>query len=108
MTRKEAIKEYKERKIPQGVFAVRCAATGRVWVGSSLNIDATRNSTWFQLRLGLHRERSLQQEWNEHGEPAFQYEVLEKLKDDVLPMSVKDLLKEKLAHWAGQLGARTF
>jgi len=44
-------------------------------------------------------------EWNRHGESAFQYETLEQLEDDLTPMSIPDLLKEKRTAWAAKLGA---
>jgi hypothetical protein len=105
--RREVIKEYKTRKALRGVFAVRCTSTGRVWVDSSPNLEAARNGLWFFLRHGNHDNPALQAEWNTHGEPAFQYEILEKLDDDVSLLAVNDLLKEKKRHWAAQLGAQT-
>ena len=105
-TRKEAIKKFKARKPVLGVFAVRCTTTGRVWVGSSRNLHATKNGSWFGLRIGSHIDKSLQEEWNAQGESAFEYEVLEMLEDDVPTLSVSDLLKEKRNHWIAQLGAR--
>lgn len=104
--RKEAIRKFKERKPLLGAFAVRCTASGRVWVGTSRNLDATRNGFWFCLRNGSHIDKSLQAEWDAHGEPAFQYEILETLEEDLHPMAVADLLKEKGKHWAAQLSAR--
>jgi hypothetical protein len=104
--RKEAIREFKERKPTLGVYAVRCTATGRVWVDAFRNLDAARNSAWFSLRNGSHRDKSLQEEWNAHGEAAFQFEILEKLDQDVHPMAVMDLLKQKRSLWIAQLGAR--
>jgi hypothetical protein len=103
--KKEAISKFKERKPSLGVFAVRCTASGQVWIGSSRNLDAARNGLWFGLRTGAHREQALQQEWNAHGEAAFDYEVLEKLAEDVLPMEVRDLLAEMKARWMKQLNA---
>jgi hypothetical protein len=106
-SRKQAIREFKERKPLRGVFVVRCTASGEVWVGSSLNLGATRNGSWAALRLGSHHSRSLQNEWNVHGEPAFQYEILEQLDDDVSAMAVKDLLKEKKGQWVARFGAQS-
>lgn len=105
--RKDAIAEFKQRDPSRGVFAVRCAPTGRVWVGASPNLDAARNSTWFMLRAGSHRERALQDDWNAHGEAAFQFEILETLDPDLLPMSVADALKAKKQEWAARLSAPT-
>jgi hypothetical protein len=104
-SRKDAIAEYKARAPNRGVFAIRCLASGRAWVGASLNLDASRNRAWATLRLGQHPHRTLQVEWNTHGETAFEYEVLEKLKDDVLPMAISDLLKTTARDWAARLGA---
>lgn len=79
VNRKEAAKEFKSRKVPKGIFAIRCRTTGAVWVDSSPNLDATRNGAWFQLRGGLHRDKELQREWNACGGEAFDFEVLEML-----------------------------
>lgn len=105
LKRKEAIREYKERKVPRGVFAVRCTPTGGVWVDLSPNLDAARNGVWFCLRLGNYQNRALQATWNTHGEQAFQFEILEKLDDDAPPLQVADLLKEKKLRWLKELNA---
>jgi len=105
MTRKEAIREFKERKTPRGIFAIRCAAAERVWVGSSRNLDAAKNGYWFGLGTGRHLDKSLQAEWTARGEASFAYEVLETFDDDVHPMELNDLLKSRQKEWAGKLSA---
>jgi hypothetical protein len=104
--KREAANQFKERKSRLGAYAVRCTASGKVWVGSSRNLDATKNGIWAALRQGAHREKSLQDEWNAHAEPAFQYEVLEVLKDDVPPLLLPDQLKDAKQRWMTQLNAR--
>lgn len=104
--RKEAIRKFKERKPGLGVFAVRCTASGRVWVDASRNLEAAKNGSWFCLRNGSHRDQSLQEEWHAHGEAAFQFEILEKLDEDVHPLAVADLLSSARSRWIAQLGAR--
>ena len=104
-SKREAIKAYKARKPHRGIFAMRCQATGQTWVGSALNLDAARNGLWFGLRLGGQQDKSLQAAWNAHGEQAFSYEVLETLDEDVSVLIVRDILKEKKAHWSVQCGA---
>ncbi len=104
--RKEAIRKFKERQPLRGVFAVRCTATGQVWVGSFTNLEAMRNRLWFSLRLGSHRDPTLQTEWNAHGEHTFQYEILEKFDDDLCLIELNDRLKDRKRHWITQLGAR--
>jgi hypothetical protein len=104
-SRKESIRKFKEQKTLLGAYAVRCVATGNVWVGVSRNLDATKNGCWFTLRNGLHREKSLQEEWNAHGEPAFQYEKLDALDEDLHPLEVETELKAKKSEWVARLGA---
>jgi hypothetical protein len=104
--KKEAIRKFKEQKALRGAFAVRCTASGRVWVGTSPNLGTQMNSIWFVLRIGKHMEKSLQEEWNVHGEPAFEYEILESLDDEVHPLAVAGLLKERKSHWIAKLDAR--
>jgi hypothetical protein len=105
--RKDAIKEYKARKPQRGAFAVRCKPTGLVWVGASPSLATMQNSVWFGLRHGAYHNKALQSAWNTYGEAAFEYEILEKLSDDVSPLAIKDLLKEQKIQWAGRLGAAT-
>jgi hypothetical protein len=105
-SRKESIRQFKERKPLLGAYAVRCAATGRVWVGASRNLDATKNGCWFCLRAGLHQEKLLQEEWNAQGESAFQYEILDSFDKEVNSLIVADLLKEKRNEWVARLGAQ--
>jgi hypothetical protein len=104
--KKEAIHEFKERKTRAGAYAVRCTVSGQSWVGAARNLDATRNGIWFSLRQSGHREKSLQEAWNAHGEPAFEYIVLEKLDDDASPLLIPNLLKEVKQRWMTQLDAR--
>lgn len=106
-SRKAAIQAFKERKIPRGIFAVRRKTTGSVWVDSAMDLDSAENRTWFFLRNNdAQIDRLILSEFLEHGREAFTYEVLEKLDEDVMPMAIKDLLKERKLHWLGHLTAR--
>jgi hypothetical protein len=105
--RKALIREYKERQTERGVFSVRCLPTGEVWVGSSRNLYASRNALLFTLRLGQHRESTLQTAWNTHGERAFQFDVLEVLDEDTPALLLTDRLKGARREWAERLHAHT-
>ena len=104
-TKKRAVAEYKQRKRQAGVFAVRCAATGRTWVGATPTLDTEKNKRWFMLRTGAERDAALLAEWRAHGESAFTYEVLEELEDDVPEMLVSDQLAKKKHDWAARENA---
>ncbi|MGA9670444.1 MAG: hypothetical protein WBQ94_14620 [Terracidiphilus sp.] len=54
----------------------------------------------------MHQEKTLQDEWNAHGEAAFQYEMLDALDEDVHPLEVDGLLKELKNDWVARLGAQ--
>lgn len=105
-SRKEAVRAYKEKKPSIGIYAVRCTSTGRVWVGTSRNLEATKNGCWFSLREGLHRDKPLQQEWNGQGELAFQYDIVSVLDEDSHPFEIADSLKAMKADWMMRLNAQ--
>lgn len=100
--KKELTNKFKEQKVSMGIFAVRCTATGQLWIGSARNLEANRNGIWFSLRIGSHRDAGLQTVWNAQGESAFEYEILERLKDDLPRLAVADLLKERKQYWLTQ------
>jgi predicted transcriptional regulator len=83
-TKQDIKREYKERKIPAGVFQVKNTVNGKVLLGSSLNLEGPLNSHKFMLKIGRHRNEALQKEWNEYGPDKFIFEILEivKVKDD--------------------------
>jgi hypothetical protein len=53
--RKAAIADWKRKDQPMGIFAVRCDATGAVWVGASKTLDKVWNKLSFTLRQGSGR-----------------------------------------------------
>lgn len=64
-----------------GVYVIRCSVTGRVYVGSSVNIG--RRWTWHlrALRDGCHHSRKLQRAWIKYGADAFAFEIVESVSD---------------------------
>jgi hypothetical protein len=105
-SRRQAVRDYKDRKVPIGIFAVRCAATGEAWVGLSQDLAQQQNRIWFGLRQGGHPNPALRAAWVAHGEPAFAFEVLETLEDEGLSAYARgNLLKDRGAHWRQELGA---
>jgi len=83
-SRKELQREYKERIKPAGIFQVKNTANGKILLGSSLNLEGPLNGHRFMLRIGSHRNKELQKEWNEYGEDKFVFEILEtvQVRDD--------------------------
>lgn len=106
-SRREAIREYKEKKTLPGVYAVRSAATGEVWVAASRNIDAQQNGLWFGLRSGGHPNKALQAAWAAYGPDGLGFEVLERIEaEELTPLGLGDLVKARERHWLATLGAK--
>lgn len=103
--RKAAVAAYKERKPAWGVYAVICTATGDSWVGCSRHVDTEQNGLWFALRQGTSVFPSLQATWKEHGEPAFRFEELQRLRDDLPHFARADELKKYQTLWRARLSA---
>ncbi|HEY9211469.1 MAG TPA: GIY-YIG nuclease family protein [Ancylobacter sp.] len=103
--RKAAVNAYKERKIERGLYAVRCTSSGEVWIGGAPDLSKIQNRLWFTLRQGLNTHRSLQAAWNAHGAEAFTFEIIERLDEEEIGYVRERVMKERIAHWAGQLQA---
>lgn len=103
-SRQDKIREYKERKLTAGVFQIKNTVNGKVFLGSSLNIDGPLNSHKFMLSARSHRNKLLQKEWNEFGQDKFVFEVLETVKESDDPhFDVSDELKLLEEIWIEQL-----
>ncbi|MCB0213769.1 MAG: GIY-YIG nuclease family protein [Anaerolineae bacterium] len=83
-SKKDLKREYKERQKPAGVFQVKNSVNGKVFLGSSLNLEGSLNKHKFILTIGNHRNKAMQADWREYGSEKFVFEVLEvvKVKDD--------------------------
>jgi hypothetical protein len=104
--KRDLVREYKERKQRAGVFAVRCAPSGEVWVSGSPNVDRQQNGLWFQLRLGTYTNKAMQAAWKANGENAFSYEVIDELSDPPdNAYALKADLKTLEDEWRAKLGA---
>lgn len=77
--RKELKQQYKETERPAGVYQIKNTKNQKAFVDSTMNLK-TMNGKLLTLRLGSHYNRLLQEEWNQFGEEAFVFEVLETLK----------------------------
>ncbi len=101
--RKAALRAYKEQKPRPVIYAVRQITSGRAWADSTPNLDTIKNGLWHRLMEGRHLDRELQAEWNRLGEPAFEYIILEVLKEEMTPLVLKETLKTRKAEWVQML-----
>lgn len=77
---KKAIKRaYKLRPPDQGVYQIRNLVNGKAFIGWAMDLNGKLNSERFQLRNGMHANRELQKDFDELGEEAFAFQVLDRL-----------------------------
>ena len=69
-----------------GVYVIRNRVTGKVYVGSSVDMPQRKRTHFGQLRRGGHRSVKLQNSWDKHGADAFEFCVLEATSRDELPL----------------------
>ena len=83
-SRKELNREYLERPKPAGVFQIKNTVNGKVLLGSSLNLEGALNGQKFMLKIRSHRNKALQEDWNQFGPDGFIFEILEtvQVRDD--------------------------
>ena len=81
MSDNKALKrQYLETASRAGVYLIRNQVTGRALVEGSANVEGALNRHRFELRFGKHRNAALAQDWIQHGEAQFQFEVLDRVK----------------------------
>lgn len=60
-----------------GIYKILCVPTGKVYVGSAVDLAARWRMHRHELRHGKHSSRHLQRAWNKYGEDAFRLEIIE-------------------------------
>ena len=78
-TKKELKEEYKQLKIPMGVFQIKNIKNNKVLIDYSIDMESKWNRHKMELKFGNHRNRNFQKDWNEYGEENFVFDVLSEL-----------------------------
>ena len=60
-----------------GIYQITCASTGKIYIGSAINLRRRWQLHLIGLRSGRHVNRHLQNAWIKYGEASFQFEVVE-------------------------------
>lgn len=63
-----------------GVYAIRCAPAGRVFVYGAPNAQGQQNRFDFAVSTGTCIHAALAADWREYGSGAFSFQVLEELE----------------------------
>ncbi|MDR1941182.1 MAG: GIY-YIG nuclease family protein [Endomicrobium sp.] len=81
MDRKKELKNaYKNTKTDMGIYKAYSKSSGKTWLGAAKDLKGIMNSLRFQLDLGSHPNKELQQEWNAFGGGNFEIEIIDVLK----------------------------
>lgn len=80
-----------------GVYCIKNRASGKVYVGESIDIQRRWESHRYDLSKDRHYNEILQHAWNKWGEDAFEWIVLEECD--------KANLRYREAHWINELVA---
>jgi hypothetical protein len=92
MDRSEARREYKEAPPAAGIYTLLNRSSGLRLIASSPNVEAALNRHRFALGVGSHRNKRLQQDYDELGADGFAFEILERV--DRTDPRVRDLSEE--------------
>lgn len=79
--RREISRRARDAFPPMGVYMIRNKESGLVLLASSRNVHGAINRAQFELRLGSHADKALQAQWHRSGPAAFEFEVLELVKE---------------------------
>ena len=68
-----------------GVFQIKNKANGKIFIGSSLNLQAKLNRCKFELKMGMFQIVPLQEDWKQFGPESFEFKELEILDPEENP-----------------------
>lgn len=75
---------YMSPSIICGIYLISCTVSGKVYVGSSINIRKRFSAHLSRLRATKHINHHLQNAYDLYGESAFQFSVIEECARDSL------------------------
>lgn len=76
--------KIKPRKKQGGIYAIICNANGKIYIGSSNDMERRKQKHFSLLRNNRHSNPLLQNAYNKHGEQAFEFKVIETCRESRL------------------------
>lgn len=80
------------------IYKITCVVTDDFYIGSAVKPKRRRWEHWDALKKNRHHCVALQGAWNEYGEDAFEFEIVEEVADESKLLGVEDTY---LARYAG-------
>jgi len=94
---------YKQNRKQAGIYGIRNRETGRLLIGSSLNLHGPLNRHRAELNFGSHRCRQLQQDWNALGPEGFDFEVFDTVDLKLAGLDRDAELRKLELDWLAQM-----
>lgn len=102
--RAELKRQYKQIVPEMGIYQIENKVNGKLYIESSSNLEATRKSREFQLRMGsIVFNRELQKDREQFGAENFSFSVLDVLEKPEPQANVERLLMALKLHWQEKL-----
>jgi group I intron endonuclease len=76
-----------------GVYMITNIVDGKIYVGSSKDVELRFRQHQKSLKGGYHINKHLQNAWSKYGEQAFKFEVIEYCSPDVMIELEQDLIE---------------
>lgn len=67
-----------------GIYKITCTVSGKVYIGSSINVRKRRNHHLCYLRKNRHSNNYLQHSYNKYGEDSLVFEMVEECEPELL------------------------
>ncbi len=67
-----------------GIYKIVCNFTGKLYIGSSVDIETRWRLHKSRLRNNIHHNIYLQRSWNKYGESNFKFEIIEIISRELL------------------------
>lgn len=101
INKKDLKQGYKDAPTTAGIYLITNTQTGHRLLASAANAQGVLNRHLFELKFGQHRNKLLQQAWQQYGEAAFEFSMLERVKPD--EKNINAALEKRLEAWQQKL-----
>jgi hypothetical protein len=92
-----------------GIYKIRCRINNKVFVAFSKDVDKKLREHKLALRRGKHRVQTMQIDFNDYAENAFEFKVIERFTKTFLKTKsvtqIDRLLRSRTIHWKFELHA---
>lgn len=95
------------RTVSSGIYAIRHIDSGKLYIGSAVNLSNRWRTHRGYLNRGTHHSRYLQNAWNRHGADTFVFEVLEFVEDKADLIRAEQRWLDHVKPWQSGIGYNT-